>query len=439
MNKSRSSFERDGALSRTLLLMRDHIRPEVPDSLLSDALGDTHVVLAGNRANLNCPSAQNALITAAILVARFGGKVILAIDDVPLKGAQPPLVGDQLGSALSDLLSDLVPGSGEPPTAHSRPDLVIAFGDSPWTDSGPRVVRLQADSWEGAMLGGDAGSRWTPEDSPIGALAAAGLAAGEAFKSAMGRLRDVVIDAGAFEGLFAATREAAIRLAPKGTPGPLRALGSFDCVSGGAIIQAMLYALLRIPGIAGRARVIEPESSDISNLNRYALLRRSRVGTPKVDDLAYWASGGLSIQPVIARYDTDFQRKHQPLSSVVLVGVDDIPSRWAVQAASPDWLAIGATTHYSAMASYHVNGLGCAHCLHPRDEPDQGPIPTLSIVSHWAGLWLAALLIRETNSTRPPTTQQSVFMTPFRAESLAASWFAPVAPRVECPFGCSQR
>jgi hypothetical protein len=435
MKTSFSSFERDEALSRTFLLMRDHIRSDVPDSLLSEALGDTQVLLVADKANLRGPAAQHALVTTAALVARFGAAVTLAIDEVPMRGAQPPLVGDRLGSALVDLLRDLIPGSEEPP--RPRPDLVIALGDSQWTGSGPRVVRLQADSWGGAIQSGGSGSRWGSEQSPIGALAAAGLAAGEAFKSAIGRLRDVAIDVSAFEDLFAATPEATIRLAPQGTPAASGALGSFDCVSGGAITQSALYALLRVPGIQGNARVIEPEASDQSNLNRYALLRRSMVGMSKAKDLARWATGGLSIQPIVQRYDTGFKERYPSLAPMVLVGVDDIPSRWAVQAADPEWLAVGATTHYSAMASYHVRGLGCAHCLHPRDEPGQGPIPTLSIVSHWAGLWLAALLIREKMEAGPPVSQQSVFMTPFRAESRVGTWFAPVSFRGNCPFHCS--
>ena len=41
-----------------------------------------------------------------------------------------------------------------------------------------------------------------------------------------------------------------------------------DLISGGAITNAALYALLRIPEITAAIRVIEPETLDLPNLNR---------------------------------------------------------------------------------------------------------------------------------------------------------------------------
>src|SRR5205823_4892490 len=98
-----------------------------------------------------------------------------------------------------------------------------------------RVLRLQADAWSGAIVNGG-GARWRDYASPFGALAAAGLAAGEAFKAAAVRLRDSSVNRRAFDDLFAPTHEAMVRLAPAGTPAPSGELDSFDCVSGGAII-----------------------------------------------------------------------------------------------------------------------------------------------------------------------------------------------------------
>ncbi|MGY4626463.1 hypothetical protein ACVWY3_004219 [Bradyrhizobium sp. USDA 4486] len=50
------------------------------------------------------------------------------------------------------------------------------------------------------------------------------------------------------------------------------------------------------------------------------------------------------------------------------------PSRWFVQRASTAWLGVGATTHWSAMASFHVPGTdGCAECLHPTTTPPTPP------------------------------------------------------------------
>jgi len=253
---------------------------------------------------------------------------------------------------------------------------------------------MQANDWSGAIVSGS-GTRWRDYEAPFGALAAAGLAAGEAFKQAVASLRPSASNPRSFDETFKPTMETVIRLAPSGTPLPVGALGRFDCVSGGAIIQAALYALARIRNARGDVRLIEPEASDITNLNRYSLLRRSRINVPKAVDLATIGLAGFRFEPMTERYDAALRARLGAPAPLVLVGVDDIPSRWEVQAAQPTWLGIGATTHYSAMASYHVRGLGCARCLHPRDETGGALIPSVSFVSHWAGLWLASVFARE--------------------------------------------
>ncbi|MBL7466181.1 hypothetical protein INQ08_23460, partial [Escherichia coli] len=92
-------------------------------------------------------------------------------------------------------------------------------------------------------------------------------------------------------------------------------LGAFDLVSGGAIANAALFALLRTPDIRGRCRVIDDDESALSNLNRNALLLRSGLGTAKVTDLARHGCD-LQIEPLVERY-----RDGQPLAAVVLLGV----------------------------------------------------------------------------------------------------------------------
>jgi len=423
-------------LARTLLLLRDHVHPDVPDRNLAEALTRTRIAIVGDRPNLQVESAQHAFVTSALLAARSGASVHLVAPDLPLLGKHTPLRGDRLEAALLDALEDLIPElHGAATLPAEELDLAIIIGDTPWSGRARRVARLQADAWSGGIVSGG-GTRWCDHASPFGALASAGLAAGEAFKAAVAQLRSSSLNVNAFDELFAPTVEAIVRLAPAGTPAPSGDMGSFDCVSGGAIIQAALYALCRIPGARGAVRVIEPEVADLTNLNRYSLLRRSRSAVLKAVDLAEMGLAGLRIEPIPQRYDATFREQLGPPAPAVLVGVDDIPSRWEVQAAAPFWLGVGATTHYSAMASYHVAGLGCARCLHPRDEPGGGPIPTISFVSHWAGLWLASLFARERIGARPPVLQQSAYFTSLRADSSASLWLGPVAARSDCPFGC---
>ena len=114
----------------------------------------------------------------------------------------------------------------------------------------------------------------------------------------------------------------------------------------------------------------------------------------------------------------------------IAVGVDDIPTRWAVQRTWPDWLVVGATTHWSSMASFHEKSLGCAQCLHPDDDPGNTPIPTVACVSFFSGLLAFAYLARHVAGDPIPGTEQQVFLTPFRPDN---QYIAPVPVRVGCP------
>lgn len=426
------------ALSRTLLLLRDHVCPEVSDGTVAATLRDFRVALVADAANLASEAGQHALVTAALLMVRSGAAIELEIADVRCRGVQVPLVGDYLGPALLEVLEDLLPGVRAQAGGAARGvDLAVVLGDTHWAGRAHRVLRMRGDAWAGAISAGGGGSRWRHLGGPIGALSAAGLAATEAFKAAVAPLRPFAIDPAAWDLHFAPAQSAAVRLAPEGTPAPTGELSRFDCVSGGAIIQSALYALVRVPGARGAGRVIEPEEADLTNLNRYALLRRSRLLSAKAEDIAAWLAPHMAVTPVVARYDDALAATLGSFAPAVLVGVDDIPSRWRVQAARPTWLGIGATSHYSAMASAHVPSWGCAWCLHPRDEPGDGPIPTVSFVSHWAGLWLASYFLRWRSGLVLAHECQSVFMSPLRADASAALWFAPVAPRPGCPHRCA--
>jgi hypothetical protein len=432
-----SVVETREALDRTLRLMRDHVREEARDEDLLAALTSTAVVVAADRANLASMEGQQALLTTMLLAARSGARVFVHAPNVRLIGVSPPFVGDRVVDAALDLGGDLIPGLRcEAGLPDQHVDLAVVVGDTRWVGGATRVVRLAGDAWTGQLTSTGTGSRVASVGSPIGLLAAAALAAGEAHKCAMQRVRQYAVSAAGFEEFFAPTVAARVDLAPSGTPAPRGRFGHIDLVSGGAITQSLLYTIARIPGAEATSRVIEPETSELTNLNRYMLLRHSRRGLRKVDDLARLDLGKVTLTGLPLRYDEQTIDEIGPLADTVLVGVDHIPTRWLVQRARPRWLGIGATSHYSAMASHHERGTACARCLHPRDEPDAGPIPTAAFVSFWAGLWLASLATRHADGEGLPRESQAIYMTSVRADSRLATWRAPVRPRGDCPIGC---
>src|SRR5258705_13164523 len=127
--------------------------------------------------------------------------------------------------------------------------------------------------------------------------------------------------------------------------------------------------------------------------------------TRKAVDVASQQLGGLKASAALERFSAE-SKAILPLRDRVLVGVDDIPSRWAVQAKWPHWLGVGATSHYSALVSHHPSDLSCAGCLHPRDEAAVAEIPTAAFVSFWSGLLLASRFVRPVSGERVDPAEQ---------------------------------
>jgi hypothetical protein len=295
---------------------------------------------------------------------------------------------------------------------------------------------MSADDKEGAIACSSSSTHWSAGDFPLGALAAAGLAAAEVFKSSLRKLRPYAQNLAVFDELLAPVSAARLSLqCPRGVAS--RDLGSFDVVSGGAIGQALLYCLAQIPGVRGSARVIEPDQSEASNMNRCMLLFASELGRPKAESLAGLDLGNLYVEPAPVKFDDASLAALLPLRDRVLVGVDHIPSRWFTQAQWPTWLGIGATSHYAAMSSWHAAGAGCARCLHPRDEAADAPLPTAAFVSFLAGLSLAARLVDAVQGGGFDVTGQQEWLDTLRLDS--GVWRTPVAMRRECPLNCSAK
>jgi hypothetical protein len=422
------------SLDRTLLLTRDELRDDVDDGVLIEAITQTEIVLAGDVENLSSHAAQCAYVTGALLMARSGHRVTLVAPDVPLVGHQPPLNTGTLIASLLEIGRDLLPGIEFSVVTPTRVvDLCVVFGDTRVRIPARRTIGLNASRWSAYLRSRLPGPRWDEHGWPYGSLAAGAMASGEAFKIAMHKLRRFARAPQHFDDIFAYSEDLRFDLAP---PHALvtAELGSFDFVSGGAIVNAALYCLARIPGVTGSARVIEDATSDYSNLNRYPLLRRSQAFNRKVDSLMGVDLGDLRLQMAPVRYDESSADQLAPLASRVLVGVDHIPTRWLVQRMQPRWLGIGATTHWGAMASFHERDLACGWCLHPRDDAADTPIPTVAFVSFWSALLLATQFIRSTAGETLPRGEQQTYLTPFRPESI---WRAPVAPREDCPI-CGQ-
>jgi hypothetical protein len=346
---------------------------------------------------------------------RSGATVYLAAPNVELLGPQPPLSQSKLIDALLDVGNKIIPSRHfhiEPPRV--KLDLVILLGDTTWTGEADLVVSINASDWSCQLSEAGAAAAWAGNEWPFGALGAAALAAGEAFKVAMRKLRDWRKH-DIFDDFFALTTYARLQLASDLTQ-KRTALDRADFVSGGAIANAAIFALARLPAARGVVRVIEPDLNGLSNANRYPLLTLDRLNLGKAHDLATRNLGNLKVRGLPLRFDATSHRRIGTFAPSVLVGVDHIPSRWDVQRTLPKWLGIGATSHYGVMITVHEAGLPCATCAHPIDDPGTDLIPTVNFISFWAGLLLAVRYVRHMSGIREDPAEQLILFHPLRPE-----------------------
>jgi hypothetical protein len=414
------------AIARTSLLVNQELfGGDADESRISAALLDGRIELKGSRQSLSTRAGQTALITAFILVARMGVVIRLDVPDVAVIDRVPPLRGSGLTEALRDLGDDLIPGvpiETDPGPA----DATFAFGN---TGDG-EAVQVAAGDLEACLDRSDQ-MRESEGQLPFGGLAAGAAVAAVAFEAMVPRIE-------AHVGLRARTprpspgppvRIDLSRLFPSlGEPMP-RSLGSVDAVSGGAITNALIFCLLRVPRLEVGIRVIEDDVTDLTNLNRYMLLRRSQLGLDKVAHLREATTKGIEVNGVELLFNDKTRSRLLPLADRIVVGVDDVRARWWVQEAEPRWMAVGATGNHLAQLSVHVPGGPCAGCVHSVPLPPQ-TIPTISFVSFWAGLLQACALLSD---LREPA---NISVYPFALGGPMS--FTSLAPQHSptCPVGC---
>jgi hypothetical protein len=184
-----------------------------------------------------------------------------------------------------------------------------------------------------------------------------------------------------------------------------------------------------------RARIFDDDATAETNLNRNMLTVVSDVGLAKVLLVANRCLPNLHLTP--KRQWFAVGHGVEPMAPYVLVGVDDIPSRWLVQRHASGVLIVSGTSHFSISSSCHTPTSPCCGCQHPVDDL-AGPItiPTVSFVSFWAGLAMSVRLIRHLVGAPYPLDRQHLWITPLRMDQPYAALWSPVAPRVDCPVRC---
>ncbi len=422
-------------LDRTILLCRDHVAQAMSDEEICQILQSTQILCVSDTTSMSSHSGQTAIVTLVSLLNRMGMQVGLNVPDVPMLLPQPPLLGPSLLKALTASSETLIAGAKVRRDSDFSPDIIFFLGDMKPNQEHAASWRLSGNDWYGALamegvLQPQAWAAWWP----VGAMVSAALAANEAFKFVMRRMS---LRNPSDKVFFEPSRFCQWNFGPLHLPQEIVDFGQVDVISGGAISQACLYALMRLPNIQMRGRVFDDDLTGPSNLNRNMLTLGSDVGSFKVDTIAHRCGPKLELQPIPNRFTCQSAEVNK-LAPRVLVGVDDIPSRWNVQRDAPAWVAVSGTSHFGVSSSAHSAGSACSGCLHPVDDlAAANQIPTVSFVSFWAGLVMAVRLFREVIGCPYSSDQQHLWLTPLRMDQPHAAMWLPVPPHRDCPVQCS--
>jgi hypothetical protein len=412
-------------LSRTLLLFGQLLEPSVTPRSLATVLGRFKVGLLVSGSVACDPATQSGLVVLVQLLVRSGMRVGLSFDAAPSGTPLLPARREPLEDVVGRQALSWFPGAAVSSGTRDA-DLLIILGDAQPMGGAP-AIWLSATGARAAASTEQPGT-WEP-GSPLVALAAAGLAASEAHKAVL-------------RTLPARSKTAAQILAPSHASAfdvgidPLTIeLGAVDVISGGAITNWLIVSLLSLADARVSLRVFDDDRVVSSNLNRCGLFRTTDIGGSKVGTLQRYERPGVGILPVPRRF-TAGDMGSVELADAVVVGADDVGARHDVQRARPAWLGVGATEDLLVLASEHSRGLPCAGCLHPNaSHSADGPVPTASIVSFWAGFVLALRLMRHRLGVPTDRSRQVTRCFPLRMESLASE---PASLLGNCPVGHDQ-
>lgn len=234
-----------------------------------------------------------------------------------------------------------------------QPTIEVVIGD---TELSPKAHRLFVGSsaWS-ATISTRGVQRCGPSMMPFGAGAAACLAAANVFRYVF--LPEPALD-----------DEATLELLPAetvgtGDPHIVRDLGEVVLAGVGAIGNAAAWALARVD-MVGTVVLVDCETIDLGNLQRYVLAERTHEHASKVRTAANYFTGAMKADPRDVNLAAFLEARGHRVDRLLLA-LDSARDRRVGQASLPQWIANAWTQPGDLGVSTHdFLGGACVHCLY---------------------------------------------------------------------------
>lgn len=248
---------------------------------------------------------------------------------------------------LATRINPLVELSGDP-------TIEVILGDQRLSRSKARRIYVGSNGWQ-AEISADRVLTCGSTNIPFGAGLAACLAAANVFRLAF--LPDPKQDG---DSKFSALPSGELRGSEHELSG---ALGDVVLVGAGAIGNGAAWALSRV-SMSGRLRIVDHESVDLGNLQRYVLAERKDEGAVKAQLLSKYFQGPLEADGIPLDL-AEFLDREGHAHEAMLLALDSAKDRRAAQASLPRWVANAWTQPGDLGLSTHdfLNG-ACVSCLY---------------------------------------------------------------------------
>lgn len=217
------------------------------------------------------------------------------------------------------------------------------------------LIYVGSNDWD-ALVTSDAPLGFSSSGSPFGAGAAAAIACAHVFSAAFGGTSPLGPGILTFSTLEGVSRATSPQLRPEDVNFAQTVL-----VGLGAIGNAVVWALAR-SGVRGDIVLVDDQTADLGNLQRYVLAERDDVNARKTDIAMRALNGSLRGIPHPRDYATFVALEGYRWNQVV-VAVDSVAGRNSVQASLPRRIVNAWTQLENLGVSEHGSFGGPGACL----------------------------------------------------------------------------
>jgi molybdopterin/thiamine biosynthesis adenylyltransferase len=307
-------------------------------------------------------SGQAAALTAANLLARLGGTVLLDVPSVQVDLRGTPWSDMRLDQACGELIAR---GGGRA-EERSSPTALVVGGRSTLEE-----VSIGGSDWVSVV---DEPNPELTGSHPFGSMAAACFGTARVFHEELQRRIGLA-------GPPRTPQRFSILSAELGQDHPI-SIGPVTMpvalVGAGAVGQALAWSMvLGQVDLTGVVDIIDPQTLDTSNLNRHLVSAASDVGQHKAQIVANFLSPCAPlVQPWLETF-AEFRTHHPNAQELVVSTVDNDMARYEIQGSFPRRLLHGATSQEKiSVATIDALNGACLACLFPQRQ--QSPAAEIS-------------------------------------------------------------